>query len=133
MSFTAEEKVSIRHHMGYLNVAASQTYVLGSPAALETQFIIEGAMDKVLMAAEPQVRRHMQILDKIEEQMIGDQEILAVDVVGEITLRKTEMPELRKEYKYWQASLANLLGVYPNPFDKRNDATSGGVNVPVNH
>jgi hypothetical protein len=129
--FTAEEKVKIRHHLGFLNVAASATFVLGVPQAVETQFIIERAMDLVLVPAEPEVRRHLGILDCIEDQMNADRELLAVNEVGEIKVRGTEMKELRVEYQYWRKSLANLLGVYPNPFDKRFE--SGGVNIPVHH
>lgn len=132
MSFTDVQKVKIRHHLGYLNVAESQTFVLGAPAGIETSFIIEGAMNRVLVAAEPEVVRHLGILDNIECQMNDDRELLAVDKVDEIMVRKTEMKELRTEYLYWRLSLANLLGVYPNPFDKRY-AGGTGINVPVSH
>jgi capsule polysaccharide export protein KpsE/RkpR len=129
--FTDQEKVKIRHHLGYLNVAASATFVLGSPAAIETQFIIESAMNLVLVAAEPEVRRQLTILDCIEEQMNSDRELLAVNEVGEIKIRGTEMKELRVEYQFWRRALGNLLGCYPNPFDKRFDGP--GINVTVNH
>lgn len=131
MAFTAEEKVKIRHHLGYLNVQDAQTFVLGTPAAVETQFIIEGAMDRVLVAAESELRRHVAILDKIEEQLICDQELLAVDAIGEIKVRATEMKELRVEYQYWRQGLANLMGIYPNPFDKRY--ADSGINISVQH
>jgi hypothetical protein len=130
MSFTDEEKVKIRHHLGFLNVAQAEVFVLGVPAAVETQFLIEGAMNRVLVEAENQVRRHIGILDKIEAQMIDDQELLAVDGVDEIKIRPTEMKELRTEYQYWQRSMANLLGTYPNPFDRRFGSM---VNVGVSH
>jgi hypothetical protein len=103
--------------------------VLGAPAAIETQFIIEGAMNRVLIAAEPEVRRHVAILDNIEEQMNADRELLAVDKVDEIGIRKTEMGELRTEYMYWRHSLSNLLGIYANPFDRRFGGM--GINIPV--
>ena len=131
MALTEEEKVKIRHFLGYLNVSAAQTFVLGSPAAIETQFIIEGAMNRVLPQAEGEVRRHIVILDGCEEQMISDRELLAVNKVDEIDIRQTEMKELRTEYQYWRQSLANLLGVYPNPFDKR--FSNNGINVGVTH
>ena len=129
--FSPEEKVSIRRHLGYLNVQASQTFALGVPAAVETQFIIEGAMDRVLQEAAGQVRRHLTILDKIEGQMVDDLELLAITKIGEISVRGDEHAALRKQYDYWAQGMANLLGVYPNPFDKRN--SSGGINVRVNH
>jgi len=130
--FTAEEKTKIRHHMGYLGLKEAQTFVLGTPAGVETQFIIEGAMDKVSDDAIGEARRHLVILDGIESQMIGDLELLAVDVVGEITIRKDEQERLLDRYDYWRKSLGNLLSVYVNPFDKR-PGLGGGVNVPVRH
>ena len=131
MSFTPEEKVRIRHHLGYLNVTASATFALGVPAAVETQFLIESAMDKVLPEAMTLARRLLSILDGIEGQMICDHELLAVAVVGEITLRPDEQEALDKRYQYWRNALANVLGTYPNPWDKR--FANSGVNVSVSH
>ena len=131
MPFTKEEKVKIRHHLGYLNVASASTFVLGSPAAVETSFIIEGAMDRVLVEAEGEVRRHLQILNSIEEQMIGDHELLAVTQVDEISVNPKEHQQLRDQYDYWRQGLSNLLGVYTNPFDKRPIKRS--LNAKVSH
>ena len=52
MAFNDQEKVRIRHHTGYSNVSAAQSFSLGVPAAVETAFLIEGAMNRVLPAAE---------------------------------------------------------------------------------
>lgn len=136
MAFTDQEKVKIRHHLGFLNVGAAQTFELGVPSAVETQFLIEGAMDKVMPAAEPEARRLIGILDTIECQMVGDLELLAVNKIGELEVRKEEQAQLRDNYKYWRAALANLLGTYPNPFDKRYGMGSdvgASINVPVHH
>jgi hypothetical protein len=129
MPLTAEEKVKIRHHTGYLNVQAVETFVLGAPAGIETSFIIEGAMNRILPEAEGEVRRHLAILDATEAQMLDDRELLAVNKVDELGIRPTEMKELRNEYLYWRMSLCNLLGVYPNPFDRR--FANMGINVAV--
>ena len=115
--FTDQEKVKIRHHLGYLNVAASATFVLGSPAAVETQFIIESAMNLVLVAAEPEVRRQLTILDCIEEQMNCDRELLAVNEVGEIKIRGTEMKELRKYLL--EEDQIDIPAFLRNPMQKR--------------
>lgn len=130
MPLTEDEKVKIRHHLGFLNVAEAMTFILGTPAAVETQFLVEGAMNRVLESALVQVRRHVQILDTIEQQKIDDLELLAVTKVGEIEIRQDEQEALDRQYERWQASLANLLGIYPNPWDKRNGS---GFNVPVMH
>ncbi len=130
MSFTEADKVKIRHHMGYLNVNEAQTFALGVPAALETQYLIEGAMNRVLESAEVQAKNIVTKMDLIEEQMTGDLELLAVNKVGEIEINPDEMQKLRKEYRYWQRSLGNLLGVPPNPYDQRYGST---LTVPVQH
>jgi hypothetical protein len=127
VAITEQEKVRIRHHLGYLNVAASQTFVLGAPAALETQFLIEGAMNRILPEAEGLVREHLAKCDFVEQQVVENQELLAITVVGEIQVRQDEFEALMKRYHYWRNSLANDMGIYPNPFDKR----FAGVNIPV--
>lgn len=129
MSFTPEEKVKMRHHLGYLNVTQSATFVLGLPQAVETQFIIENAMNLVLPEAETEARRHIGILDSIEEQMVCDHDLLAVNKVGEIEVREDEQEALDKRYHHWRNALANVLGIYPNPWDRR--FSHSGVNVPV--
>lgn len=127
------EKVKIRMHLGYHNVAAASTFALGLPAAIETQFIVEGAMEKILPAAENEVRRHIAILDGIEAQMVCDHELLAVNQLGEITIRSDEQEALDKRYLRWRKGLANLLCVVPNPFDPRYPSAGAGINVPVHH
>lgn len=133
MPFSNEEKVRIRHHLGYLNVGAAATFVLGAPAAVETTFIIESAMDKVLPAAETLVRELVAKCDAVEAQMMENQELLAVTQVDEIGVRQDEFQALLHRYHYWRNGLANVLGVYPNPFDKRFVGGAGALNVPVNH
>lgn len=134
MSFSEEEKVRIRHHLGYLNVAQAQTFSLGSPAAVETQFLIEGAMNKVLPQAESLARDLIAKCDAVEAQMMENQELLVAEQVDEIKVRQDEFEALTKRYHYWRNGLANVLGIYPNPFDKRFASTGGGgINVRVTH
>lgn len=134
MAFSEEEKVQIRHHLGYLNVAQAQTFSLGTPAAVETQFLIEGAMNKVLPAAESKARQMIANCDAVESQMVENQELLVAEQVDEIKVRQDEFEALLKRYHFWRNALANILGVYPNPFDKRFASTGGGgINVRVTH
>jgi hypothetical protein len=128
--FTDEEKVRIRHHLGYLGVQTASTFILGVPAAVQTSFILEGAMDRVIEAAAPQVRRHLTILDGLEAQMVDDAELMAVDQIGDIRVNQKEQMQLESKYDYWRRSLANLFGTVPNPYDQRF-AGGNGVNVPV--
>lgn len=137
-AFTSEEKVRIRAHMGYLNVSESATFGLGFPAAVQTQFIIETAMNKMLQEAIPLVRKYLAVLDAIESQMVGDMELLAIISIDEIEIRPKEMNDLRREYLHWRATMANAFGVQPNPYDQRFSGYGGGgagpnLNVPVIH
>lgn len=132
MGFSDVEKTRIRHHLGYLNVAAVQTFVLGTPAGVETQFLVEGAMNKVLPEALVLARDLLAKCDAVEQQISENQELLAVTKVDEIDVREDEFEQLKKRYDYWRNGLANVLGIYANPFDKRFGA-GGGLNIPVIH
>jgi hypothetical protein len=126
-----EDKARIRHHMGYLEVAEAATFVLGAPAGVQTQFMIELAMNKVLVSGQPRLYQVLNILDTIEGQMVEDFELLAVDSLGDITIRKDEQEALVKRYDYWVAALANILGCNRNPFDKRLTTGQGFGNISV--
>jgi hypothetical protein len=127
---TAEEKVRARAHLGYLNVAAASTFVLGAPAALETTFLVEGAWEKVLLEAVPLFRHYLAALDEIEEEMLAGLPALQAKRVGQIEIADDHMKQLMGQYDLWRGKLANLLGVTANPFDKTHGA---GINVPVIH
>lgn len=131
MALSEEEQVSIRHHLGYLNVGEAYTFVLGTPAGVETQFIIEGAMKRVLPAAEPRMRMMLGTLDQIECQMVGDLDTLVASRIGDIEINPEEQKKLLKAYDYWVDALSNIFGVPRNPFDKRKWNPGGGSRVNV--
>lgn len=130
---TPDEKVRARHHMGYPQVQEARTFLLGYPVSVPTMTMIEGSLDKVAPAAEGQVRRMLTIMDALEEQMLADQELLAVVKVDEIEIRQDEFDQILKQYQHWQRGLGNLLGVPPNPYDQRFLGAGGGINVSVDH
>lgn len=131
------DKDRARHHLGYLGVQEAATFQLGVPAAVQTQFMIERAWEKVLPSAEPRFVSTLDELDKIECQISGNTENVAVESIGEITMRKDEFKQLIIRYKFWRGSLANLLGIIPNPYDQREwlgmgwNGGGNGVNVRV--
>lgn len=135
MSFTEGEKMRIRLHTGYLNVSAVSTFLLGVPASVQTQYLIEPAMDKVLIEAEDRVRMYLNWLDQLEFQVFDDADTLVASKVGSIDLRQDEFENLMKRYLWFADAVCNILGVIRNPFDKRfNDPSGGvGINVPVSH
>jgi len=110
-------------------VAYAYTFVFGIPAAVQTQFSVEGAMDRLLADAEPEMRRQIRILDRIEELDVEGLEDVEVEQIGEITIDAKFYEKRWKQYERWRRSLANLFGIAPNPFDQR--LASMGISVPV--
>lgn len=135
-SLTPQQKAKIRHHLGYLGVQEVSTFVFGTPASVETQFMIEGAFDNLLPETLPLVVLFLERCDATEQQFFDDTENLAVDQVGNIKLRADEGEQLMGmggRYDYWRRALANAFGCAPNPFDKRPGLGVGanGVNIRV--
>jgi hypothetical protein len=130
-----QDKVRARDHLGYIGVGSVWTFSLGVPAALQTQFMVEGAFGKILPQHEAKFVQLLDRMDKIEQQIEDDTENVAADAIDEIKLRSDEFEQLLIRYKYWQAKLANLLGIVPNPFDQRWSSWVGGgglgPNIPV--
>lgn len=127
---TPDEKVRIRHHLGFLNVDEASTFVIGVPAGVETQFTIESAFSRLLPEAIPKVRELLEELDCTEKQMSRSQANAVVKSVDGITMGGADEQELlRKNYDRWRSSLANVFGVVPNPFDRRY--ASIGLNLRV--
>jgi len=133
---TEDEKVRARIHLGYPNFASQATFSLGIPAALQTAFITEGAFTKILPQAEGRFRIILARMDAIECQIEANTENVEATKIGEIELRENAFEQLLKRYRYWQGTLANMLGVLPNPFDFREGLGAGyngggGINIPV--
>lgn len=131
---TEEEKVRCRHHTGYLGVAEQSTFSLGVPAGVQTQFVVEGAMKRLLPQSEPEFRRHLQILDDHERQILENMPNVAASEVGSIKVNPKAFREFVRQYRYWVGSLCNLLGCVANPYDQRYmqwNSAGGGVNVSV--
>lgn len=130
MALSEDEKVKIRHHLGYLGVAEVFTFLLGVPGAVETQFLIEGALHRLLLSTEPLVREILCRLDQLDaarqQVAIGGE----VESVGNIKMRGMEaLRMVDNQLVEQRGALANAFGVYQNPFDKR----SRGINVGVSN
>ena len=128
---TEDQKARVRHHLGYVEVEYIQTFYLGVPAALPTQFAIEGALEKLLPSAAPKFNQLLCSLDKIEADVfkkVGD--ITDVESMGEIKINRAWLKEKWSVYLWAQKALANMLGIAPNPYDQRT-FSQGVVNVQV--
>jgi len=126
-----QDKVRARHHLGYLNVEQAQTFVLGVPAGLQTQFVIEGALNRLLPQALPKFTQFLDQLDCIECELFGGIDLASVNSIAEIEVRPERRKELAGYYKVAQQALANLLGIVPNPYDQREWLGGDVVNVSV--
>ena len=133
--FTDEEKTRIRAHLGYQQGQLTYTFALGVPASVQSQFPIEISMDKLLPAAAPLARKYLEILDRIDDQAVDDYELMAVGKIDEIEINPNEHKQLLGSHGYmrWRASLANLFGIIPNPYDQRFYNTGGGINSRRSH
>jgi hypothetical protein len=134
---TEEGKQRARIHMGYQSVQSSQTFVMGVPAGVQTQFMIEGAWARILPQAEADFYKLLDRMDRTLERIEESEENEEADAIGDIRLKDKAFVKLVKRYLWWQGMLANLLGVMPNPFDQRfvswGGNSGGGVNLPVRH
>lgn len=130
---TEEEKSRARHHLGYLEVEAAQTFVLGVPAAVQTQFMIEGALNRMTDTGAQRFRELLCRLDQVEAQVFCGIDLADVDKLDQITVNRKRLQELAEYYLIAAEGLANLLGVPRNPFDMRSwlSRAGGGINVPV--
>lgn len=126
-----DEKSSARHHLGYLEVEAAQTFVLGVPAGVQTQFMIEGALNRMTNTGAQRFREMLCRLDSLENQVFCGVDLADVNKIGELEVNRARLPELARYYKIAQQGLANLLGIVPNPYDQREWLMTGSINVSV--
>jgi hypothetical protein len=133
LAFDVTEKERIRYHLGYLNVQPAASITYGLPRPIQTLFLVEVAMDKVLPEGEDRIRKMVTTLDNIECQMIEGQAYLAANRLGELEVRKEHIDQLEVEYHRWASRLADTLGVPLYPFADRFKRVrgSGAGNIPV--
>jgi hypothetical protein len=134
MALTDEERVGIKHHLGYPNPNAIETFVLGVPALMESLFVVEGAMNAVSPQSEERVRKTLRRLEKLDEQIEENADALLLTKADEVEFRDDEFEKIHQRYVYWQGQLCNLLGLPgPNPYDARWTGAAGGINIGVQH
>jgi hypothetical protein len=128
---TEEEKSRARHHLGYPEVDAVSTFALGIPAAMQTNFMIEGAFNRISQSSAERFRLLLCRLDAVEEQVFCSADLTDVNKVDTIEINRKWIIEKAKIYKIAQQALGNLLAVPPNPFDMREWLQGGSINVGV--
>ena len=133
---TEDEKSRARHHMGYLQVEAAQTFVLGIPAAVQTQVMIEGAIVRILLSAYPKFQQLLCRLDEIENQIMCGLDMIDINRIDAIEINRNRLKEYAQIYCIQRSALGNLMGIIPNFWDQRSWVALGevgGLNVSVSH
>lgn len=133
MALDDNEKERVRYHMGYLNVQPAASIHFGIPAAIQTLFLVDLAMELLLPSAEDRVRRLLTVLDDIECKMIGGQDYLVASQLDTLTIRPDHIDKLEDEYCRWASRLADEMGapLYPGStkFRRLNMVTAGSIPV----
>lgn len=131
MALNEEEKTAIRYYLGYPNISTAAALSLGNPDKTQLNFILEYNMQHVLPRAEKWIRRCVQELQCIEDQLSQFRVQLPVrGVVGSVQLRAGEaLAELEDQYRHWVGALTDLVGAPPNPFSNRLRMFGGGGNM----
>ena len=132
MPLTDAEKERTRYHLGYLEVAPAASSQFGIPRPLQTVLLVESAMNNLIEAAIPRVRKILNVMDGVEYKLCEAQDRLAAKQVDSLQLRDNEPDQLEKEYVRWGWRLADVLGVpiyaYSNRY--RNAGPPAG-SIPV--
>lgn len=131
MALTRLEKARVRYHLGYLGVQMAGSVTFGLPRPIQTLFIVELAMDNLIVEHEGMVREMVARLDQTEENIFQSQTRLKAKSLGEITLRDNEPEMLETEYGRWARRLADILGVPLYAYSSRFQGGSGAGNIPV--
>lgn len=116
---TEEEKARVRFHLGYPGVTALGSFQLGIPRPIQTQFLLESAMNVLMPFAEQQVRQILGVMDGIQQKLVGVQDTLVAEKLEELSLRENVGPLLEEEYRRWGEMLADQLGVAPYPLSTK--------------
>lgn len=120
--------------MGYLSVTPASAITFGLPAPIQTLFLVDSAINRLVPEAEDRVRKLLSILDNIECKMVEWQDYLAASKVDNLEIRPDNIEQLEWEYSRWASRLADELGapLYPGSTKFRKlFQTVGAGNIPV--
>lgn len=130
MALSLEERVRVRHHLGYPQLGTIPMLSLGVPSAGQPAWLLEMAMDRLLPEAEPLARRVLGQCDSIEKQMCEARGRLpVVRVIGSIDLNQNELEKLTDEYVRWTDKLADVFTAMKQPFSLYHQKLDGVVFV----
>lgn len=136
-TLTARDRSRIKYHLGYLSVQMAASIQYGIPRPIQTIFLVETAMSNVIDDGFniTNILRLLGNCDLTECQMLGGQDYLAGEQVGNLKPRPDQIERLREAYNYWCQRLADTLGVPLYPYAAHAQAAAGMMygNVRVRH
>lgn len=126
MPLTDAEKVAVRYHLGYPSLFAAASANLGIPGVNQLNFLVEQTFSLVRPSSEDRIRRAIQELDCIEDQLSSDRRVQKLTKAGNTSFRGADgMAELETQYLHWANSLADTMGVQINPFSLKFQRMTG--------
>ncbi len=131
MALTEKERMRVRYHLGFPQVAFATILALGVPAAGHPAFLLESAMNDLLPEAEDRAREVLRQCDCIEVQMTDARSRMKLErITGELIFRsREEIQDLEEQYVYWTDNLVDIFGVNKNPFSKKHQNLDGAIFV----
>lgn len=125
MPLTATEQAEALRYLGYANWSSlASSFQLGYPAPSQPEFLIRDAFTRIDEQGLQLVRKDLQELRCIEEQMSNSRGRLRASKVGNLSMNHGEFSQLKQHLIYWQERLASDLGGYVNPFSNGPGVTS---------
>ena len=136
---TESEKERVRYHLGYLETDQAPSIQLGIPRPLQTVFLVEQAIQRLVTSPFvcARIRRVLDILDKIEKQLVGALCMLGVESLGDLKLHPLRhkgmlvTDSLEREYVRWGKRLSDILGVPIYPYSDRYRKRGPGSSISV--
>jgi CO/xanthine dehydrogenase Mo-binding subunit len=132
MALTDPEKARIRYQLGYAGTTDAASMTMGAPSSRQENFMIESAMDRVQLAAEPILRDLLAECEKVEAELKRARPQLQVAKTGRTELRSNEAGKsvtdsFEREHTRWALRLAEYLGTPLGPYSRRFNQSAGRV------
>lgn len=130
MPLTEEEKDKCRYHMGYPCQGEIPAYFANIPFNPQVLYLLEQRMTRLKESTLGMVQDHLGKLDAINAQIHCAALEHLQGQVEDIKPNQNYTTDLRREYRYWQQRLAQILCVPVNQdFSGINAVDRGPRNV----
>ena len=134
-ALTDWDKGRCRRHLGYLGLSEAAGVAFGLPVPLQTMFILEDAMNRLLNTqAVEYAHKLLDRLDSLEDLSFEAAKTGLVAVAGKLTLHpqnRLGTDNIDHEYRKQADRLADHLCVPKYPFSTRTRRSGPGGMIPV--